>query len=232
MRDPLEDVFWGALTTSQQHLALAHGQARRYLPEVAPFAAVESQTPEAMQDLRALMEPDESVYLTGLRPVELAGLRRGPAVPALQMIFPEAAPLPPVPAAILIEALSCAAAVEMVALIDVAYPGFFRKDTCRMGRYYGVRSPDGTLIAMGGERVVLGPYREVSGLCTLPSHAGEGLGTALLGRILADQRANQAISWLYVLESNRRAVNLYLHLGFEVLRRVDLYRITRVEAGQ
>ena len=80
---------------------------------------------------------------------------------------------------------------------------------------------------MGGERIILGQFREVSGLCTHPSYVGRGLGSAVLHRILADGRAVGATPWLYVLESNRNAVQLYLRLGFEVLRREDLYRITR-----
>lgn len=228
IHDALANVLWGALTTSQQHLALTHGQARRYRPDVAPFAALEQGTPRAMQDLHELMGPGESVYLVGPEPVPLAGLDCSPGGSVLQMIFPATAPLPPVSDAVEIEDLSCAASAEMVALTDIAYPGFFRANTCEMGRYYGVRSPERQLIAMGGERVVMGSYREVSGLCALPSHAGRGLGTALLGRILAGQRAMGARPWLYVLEKNRRAVDLYLYLGFEILRQVDLHRITRV----
>ena len=226
--DPLANAIWQALTTSQEHLGLAHGQARRYRPDIAPFAAAERQTAQAMRDLHTLLQPAESVYLVGSEPVEISGLQQTAPVAVLQMILPASAELPAVRSGIDVVDLSCSEAAEMSALIDIAYPGFFRAQTCRMGRYYGVRDAGGELIAMGGERILLGQYREVSGLCTHPSHVGRGLGTAILRRILAHQRALGATPWLYVLESNRVAVQLYGRLGFEVLRGVDLHRITRV----
>jgi len=79
------------------------------------------------------------------------------------MILPEEV-TPPDPT-IDIVSLSDANATEMVALTNLAFPGFFRKRTCEMGSYYGVRS-DGELIAMGGERLVLDGYSEISGVCT------------------------------------------------------------------
>jgi ribosomal protein S18 acetylase RimI-like enzyme len=122
--------------------------------------------------------------------------------------------------------LSGADAADMVALTTLAFPGFFRDRTCEMGPYYGVRS-DGELVAMGGERLVLDGYSEVSGVCTHPAHRGRGLAAKLIWQVVRDHRREGMVSWLHVTCSNRRAVDLYLRLGFEVVRRVSLTRVSR-----
>ena len=232
--DPLFQPVWHALTTRQSALAVTHGQARRYPAAVAPFAALESASPEALEDLVPLLTPGESIYLLGERIPATSGLHHDGCVPCLQMVFPEQAPLPaPEPPLCPIEELSCAHASEMLSLIDLAYPGYFRSETCRMGRYWGARNARGTLIAMGGERFVLGPpggppWREISGLCRHPELADRGLGTAILLHILRQHREEGSRSWLHVTATNNRAVALYRRLGFETLRRIEAHRFQRV----
>ena len=50
-----------------------------------------------------------------------------------------------------------------------------------MGSYYGVRSCSGELIAMGGERLQLDGYSEISALCTHPTFRGQGFAVSLIG---------------------------------------------------
>ncbi len=234
LHPPLASAVWQALTTSHQHLALVHGRARRYPAAIAPFAALQEPTPAALNDLVPLLAAAERIYLLGERPPEHTGLRWDGVVPCLQMSFPVDAPLPSssstTPA---ITALSGDDAAEMVALITIAFPGYFRTETYRMGRYWGIRDPEGTLIAMGGERLVLAPpgqpaWREISGLCTRPDHPGKGLGTALLGHILAQHRAEGSRSWLHVTQDNTRAIALYERLGFETVRPIEAHRLQRI----
>ena len=56
-----------------------------------------------------------------------------------------------------------------------------------MGSYYGVRS-DGELKAMGGERLMLDGYAEISGVCTHPSHRGQGLAARLIWHLARSHR--------------------------------------------
>ena len=95
-----------------------------------------------------------------------------------------------------------------------------------MGSYYGVRD-QGQLIAMGGERFMLEGYPEISGICTLPEHRGKGLAASLIAQLVQDHRRDGLISWLHVGGTNRRAIDLYLRLGFEVIQEVRLTRIVR-----
>src|SRR5580693_9592263 len=63
MFEPLDNPIWFALTTEHQTLARSHGLARRYPPDVSPFAALLHPTNDAFADLRQMVSPDEHVAL-------------------------------------------------------------------------------------------------------------------------------------------------------------------------
>jgi GNAT superfamily N-acetyltransferase len=233
LKDPLADCIANALHSSHRDLAQIHGKALRYPQSVAPFAAIDENTTDAMNDLAQLLQPGEAIYLLGEKPVETPGLHQDGVVACLQWLFP---PDRSVAANICeIEELSCANSGEMLDLITIAFPGYFRRETCRMGRYFGIRHK-GKLIAMGGERMVLESdglmWREISALCTHPEHTGRRYGTALLHHIIRKQRDMSAMSWLHVVENNSRAINLYRQLGFQEIRRVELHRVVKDQAAR
>jgi predicted GNAT family acetyltransferase len=219
-----ENPVWHALQTKHSRLAVSEGDACRYSAEVVPFAAVAAPTSAALRQLYSLLAPDEVVWLVGESYPHLPELRFAETLECLQMILP-ADVVPPDPT-IETVSLSDANAAEMVALTDLAFPGFFRIRTCEMGLYYGVRS-DGELIAMGGERLMLEGYSEISGVCTHPAHRGKGLAASLIWRLVQDHRRDGIVSCLHVAAANRRAIELYQRLGFEVVRTVTLHRVGR-----
>ena len=141
------------------------------------------------------------------------------------MVLP--ARIEPEPVGADIVELSAANAGEMVALTDLAFPGFFRPRTCEMGAYYGVRSPSGELIAMGGERMKLDGFSEISALCTHPSFRGKGFGESLIWQVVRKHRREGIVSFLHVGSANRRAIALYRRMGFEVCREVTITRLVR-----
>jgi len=228
--DPFANAISNALHTSHQHLALTHNLALKYPADIAPFACLAENSPAALSDLHTLMAPGETTYILGDDPPSPTNtlLYRG-ATPCLQMAFPENAALPAINSALPISPLTCADAPAMVALTDAAFPGFFRLRTCVMGAYFGIWNPADTtqLIAMAGERLILHPTREISGICTHPDHRGQGLAAALTAHVLHHQRSLQARSVLHVVSTNQSAISLYHRLGFQTLREVHLHRLKR-----
>jgi predicted GNAT family acetyltransferase len=223
---------WNALQTRHRHFAVCAGEACRYPSDVAPFAAVAEPTPTALRQLHSLLEPGESLWLAGdYRPqicTQVPELSFVETLECLQMMLPESIvpPASPTEQTTEIRPLSKANAAEMVALTEIAFPGFFRQRTCEMGSYYGVRS-SGELIAMAGERLMLDGYPEISGVCTHPEHRGKGLAASLIWRLVRDHRRDGLISWLHVGSANQRAVDLYLRMGFKKVREITLHRVLR-----
>jgi len=228
MTDLPESLFanpvWSALHTKHRHFALTAGDACRYPADVAPFAAVASPSADALLQLHSLLAPGESVWIVGESYPQPAKLAFEQTLLCLQMVLP--AELVPPASTIEILPLSNDHAPEMVALTDLAFPGFFRSRTCEMGSYFGIRS-NGQLIAMGGERLTLEGYPEISGICTHPDHRGKGYAESLIWHLVRNHRREGLVSWLHVSATNQRAIDLYRRMGFTEVRTVTLNLVSR-----
>ena len=227
--DLFTDPVWHALTSQHSHLAVIEGDARRYPVNVAPFAALAKPTELALWELHSLLAPGEYVWLFGTHYPKLPELRNEGTLECVQMVLTRELPMRPSP--IELQLLSEADADAMVALTDVAFPGFFRSHTHLMGTYYGAwldsRDQSGQLIAMAGERLTLDGYTEISGVCTHPDHRGQGLATNLMARVAQDHLEEGIVSFLHVVADNTNAIQLYRRLGFVETRRSFLTRIAR-----
>jgi ribosomal protein S18 acetylase RimI-like enzyme len=221
-----EELFlnpvWHALHGPHRHLSIDAGAACRYPADVAPFAAVGARGNEADRQLHGLLAPGESLWIAG--EARHPGLEIEQELDCVQMALPPEAPLPPAGTAIV--PLTSAEAPEMVALTDLAFPGFFRPATYKMGSYFGVRV-DGELIAMAGERLRLEGFSELSGICTHPEFRGRGLAAGLIGHLARRHRRDGLTSWLHVGAPNTRAIGLYRGLGFKTEGNLVLRRIRR-----
>ena len=219
----------------QAAFAIGSGPALRYPADVIPFAALETITPTSLAALRDLLTPAESIYITGDRLLDLApyGMVHQAALPGWQMHLPSASPpaLARTPESSLpIRLLTREDAPAMVALTGVAFPGFFRSGTYRLGRYFGLHR-EGELIAMAGERIALPGFRELSAVCTHPAHIGRGYAARLIEHSTHLQRENGEGSFLHVLQANHRAIHLYERLGFVRTTAISFNRIHRLECA-
>lgn len=215
-----------ALETRQRRFARFVGNACKFETDVAPFAAVVVREAGAMRELHSLLAEGETVYMMGAEPLAVPGLAFKGTLAGVQMIYPADAALPVGLPSVDVEKLSCENAAEMVALTEVAFPGYFRIRTCEMGSYYGVRV-DGRLVAMAGERMAFDRYKEISGVCTHPEHTGRGYAGALITRLLEDHRRDGWFSCLHTGAANKRAIALYERLGFAVSREVSFHRVVK-----
>jgi predicted GNAT family acetyltransferase len=115
---------------------------------------------------------------------------------------------------------------EMLALAAATEPGPFLPQTIQMGRYFGIRSSDGRLIAMAGERLKLTGFTEISAVCTNPEFRGQGHARGLVEFLVAQTLAEGKVPFLHVKEENG-AKSLYEKIGFHVRRAIQLTVIGR-----
>jgi GNAT superfamily N-acetyltransferase len=227
--DFLLDPVWNSLETVHANFALGNAAAVRYPADVVPYAAMADANHADLLPLAALLAPHERVYLIGAQPQLTRGLEVGPALNCFQMIFPEARHTNGATSAVATDArilrMTPHDAPAMVALTDLAFPGFFRPRTNEMGTYYGIRI-NHELVAMAGERLAVPGFREISAVVTHPAHTGRGCATLLMNRLLQDHVAAGLKSFLHVSERNARAIAIYERMGFVVLRSVALWPIS------
>jgi hypothetical protein len=108
----------------------------------------------------------------------------------------------------------------------LAFPGFFRKNTHRMGSYVGVRVAASWWPWAESACGSTG-HPELSGICTHPAHRGKGSRAISSGisRGTIDAKAWCPGCTSALPISRHRA--LYASLGFERVRNIMLHRITR-----
>jgi ribosomal protein S18 acetylase RimI-like enzyme len=224
--DLLDNVAWHALTGPQAGLAEQSGQAVRYRPDIAPFAALPDEpAPRAWADLAALAGPGATVLLAGLQREAPAGWEVVASVPGLQ--FDGAGVVvAPDPEAVV---LGRADVPEMLDLVARTEPGPFRTATITMGTYLGLRDASGALVAMAGERMRPLGWTEISAVCTDPAHRGRGLATRLVRAVGAVIRDRGEVPFLHTAQSNAPAIAVYERMGF-VLRRPTMFAALRVPA--
>ncbi|HEY1929277.1 MAG TPA: GNAT family N-acetyltransferase [Caulobacteraceae bacterium] len=222
--DPLNNAVWNALNTVHEPLALTCGLAARYPHDVAPFAALQEPTAAAFADLTQLVSRGESIALLTTTPLEAPS---GWTVHRSRWIDQMVCEQPPAGEQGDLLELGQQDMPEMLALTAATEPGPFSEGTIRMGRYRGIRSQAGALLAMAGERLRLQGFTEISAVCTAPEARGRGYGRVLVSAIASMVHADGLTPFLHVKTENG-AKHLYEKLGFRVRRPMRLTVLTRV----
>jgi predicted GNAT family acetyltransferase len=100
----------------------------------------------------------------------------------------------------------------------------------KLGQFLGIRQQsdeDGKLVAMGGLRLHLPGYREITTVATLPGHEGRGYATAIMRALIDRIHARGERPFLTVRTDNTRAVEIYRRLGFKERTRLYSHTIQR-----
>jgi ribosomal protein S18 acetylase RimI-like enzyme len=215
----LDNPVWHALTGPQEKVAESSGNASRYQPDVAVFAAVPDDPPASTWDeLRGLVGPGGVAVLFFEPPDLPAEWERVFRIPALQMMGAA------------VERATCGAAEvlgtddvdDMLALVGRTRPGPFERRTIELGDYLGVRDDDGALIAMAGVRMHAPGYVEISAVCTDEGARGRGLARALVRDLVGRIRDRGTTPLLHVAADNVTAIGIYEALGFETRLRTEI----------
>jgi predicted GNAT family acetyltransferase len=219
---PLDNPIWSALTTVHRSVAIGNGRARRYPTDMSPMWGMRETSAEAFADLAAMVAPQETVALVTVGPVEVPANWQIVRTRWLdQMICTET--IEP-PSAVLLP-LQPEDVSDMLALTAATEPGPFRPRTIEMGDYFGIRSADGRLVAMAGERLQLDRFTEISAVCTDPTFRGRGYGRALVSFLAAKIQAAKKTPFLHVLPENG-AKAMYQKVGFRLRRTLHLTVVT------
>ncbi|MET0987241.1 MAG: GNAT family N-acetyltransferase [Steroidobacteraceae bacterium] len=225
----LDNPIWSSLTTQQACFAEGRLYAKRYPPEVAPFAAVESASVRAADELAQIVAAGESIYLVGVAPEIDARWTLTLSDRIVQMVWKAGAVSTQSEGDIV--DLKAVDATDMLALTLQVFPGYFRARTPEMGRYCGIRKA-GILAAMAGERMRLTGFQEISAVCTHPHFAGRGYATRLVAHLVRSCLHQDWMPFLHVSESNERARTLYERLGFAERRSLPLWQLQRNADGE
>lgn len=223
---PLDHPIWTALVTRQQGLAEGGALARRYPPDIGPFAAMADASPQSFAALGALMSGSDHAVLFTPDPVnpsqqfkilfaatgeQMIGLPREAAGSAADIVT-----------------LGAADVTAMMALTKLTNPGPFAARTHELGTFLGIRV-DGQLVAMAGERMKPADYTEITAVCVHPDHRGRGYAQCLLAAVARRISARGEIPFLHVFSANAGAIALYRRQGMKIRRRLHVTVLGRTD---
>jgi predicted GNAT family acetyltransferase len=215
---PLDNLVWGALNSLHRRFSVGGDRARRYLTEVAPFAAVADLGAESVAALRELVAANGPAAMSTVDALpELPGLLAVSQARLIQMVWRgETVPAKGSGHVRLNERDVPA----MMALALETRPGPFGPRTNELGEYLGIFD-ETKLVAMAGERMKVGGYTEISAVCVSESFRGRGCAAQLMMALVSAVRSRGETPLLHVLASNYRAIALYRRLGF--VERREMY---------
>jgi predicted GNAT family acetyltransferase len=214
---PLDHPVWHALTTRQAAVAEGSTLARRFPPDIGPFAALREMSPQSFAALGALMSPSDYVVLFTPDPVAApAEFKTLLAKTGEQMI---GMPAEASGGSDDIVTLGTSDVPAMIELTKLTNPGPFAARTHELGTFLGVKV-DGRLAAMVGERMKPADYTEITAVCVHPDYRGCGYAQLLLGAIARQIAARGEIPFLHVFSDNDSAIALYRRQGMEIRRRL------------
>lgn len=219
----LDNPIWHSLRSHHAPLGAATPLAACYAASVAPFAGVAEASEAAGIELAGLLGEHEPYYLVGIVPPAVPGWQLDDHGTITQMLCKSP---PDVPDGPKVTTLGPAHVADMLELTALVFPGYFRQQTLRMGRYLGIYL-DGRLAAMAGERMDMPGYREISAVCTHPAHTGRGYAQRLVALITRGVFAEGVSPFLHVSTDNRRAKAVYARLGYAERCEIALYGLHR-----
>lgn len=223
--DNLDRPIWAALTSSHVRLGYGDSQVRRYDPEVAPFAAIASETPENYQALLQLLNATEQVGLLSEARVNEQETPQAKHIGMIHQMIATHHETDTVDATDVMR-LGSADSNDMLELAQRMKPGPFGKRTHETGHYIGVRDR-GRLVAMAGERMQFDGYVEISAVCVDDEWRGRGVAGRLVRLLQRDIVQRGACPFLHVYSDNVTASALYERLGFELRRSFFVTQVKR-----
>ncbi len=220
----LDRPIWNALSTRHASLAQGGDLAKRYAPDIHPFACSLDESPESLLALAEIARPGETlIFLQADEFVPPLGFEAKMTAFGVQMIAERHMPVVEDER---IEKLGEADAAEMLELALLTKPGPFTLKAQALGDFWGVKE-DGRLIAMAGERLKQDGLAEISGVCTHPDHRGKGLGRLLTLYVAGKIYARNEQPFLHTYAGNATAIGLYGSIGFRLRTRMNVAVIER-----
>lgn len=213
MHQLLNNILWHSFNGSLAPFTTGTARARRFAPGFPSLIGFADREHPAFEDLSPFCASGEQFYTgdwsgrapTGWKIEQESSMFRMILDPAVLMTdeSTDVRPLGPEHAA------------QAFELATLTRPGPFGPRSTEIGEYFGCFEGS-RLVAMAGERLRAGRYREISAVCTRPDFQGRGLARRLMTRLICRHRQQAKIPFLHVMTGNERAHQFYTRLGFRV----------------
>jgi ribosomal protein S18 acetylase RimI-like enzyme len=219
----LDNPVWYALLQSHKAFALQYGNCKFYDPSFCPFGAFDGP-PDIEESLAAYSIVCPDFYIVGEKPLLPSSVALKNELICLQYIINESIENEATSAEPIL--LNGIYEKELINLVNLVQPGFFKSKTSLLGKYYGIFADD-KLVAVTGERMQLDGFTEVSAVVTHPDYTGKGFAKNLVAHTVNQIIAQHKLAFLHVNQNNQAAIRLYERLGFVMRRKISFWHLVR-----
>jgi len=220
----LDNPAWAALTTGNQNLSNGSHTAKFFSEKVSPFAAI-SEPDQSLQELYDVVPFKNPIGIfTNRNSINPYPWKLINKIYGYQLLYSKDAELPVINNTIV--KLNEHHVAEMLELTRITNPGPFLPETISFGNYEGILV-EGKLVAMAGHRFHCHNYVEISAVCTHPDYLGCGYARDLLNSQIDMIQRRGEIPYLHVRADNKRALEIYLSMGFKIRSEMIIYILSK-----
>lgn len=218
--DKLDNPVWHSLNEIHQSFAIGNDEIKFYQPQVCPFGGINSKHPDLISFFKTHPELN-SFFIIGDKPTETPDLTIEKELICLQMIC--SFPIKIQFTENIIQLKECDKK-QLIDLVNLVQPGYFKEGTLLMGDYYGIYN-NKQLVAVAGERMKMDGFTEISAVVTHADFTGKGFARQLVAQTANKNFEHNTVPYLHVAETNTGAVRLYEKLGFIIRRKISFWKM-------
>lgn len=216
----LDNPVWYSLAESHKKLAITYNKTHFYNPEYCAFGAFNAVANDP-QYLVLYAKTVPSFFIFGAKPILPESLYLKDELLCYQMTVQQPIVISYVDEII---KLNQSHRPELLALVKIVYPEYFKSKTADLGNYYGIFK-DHQLVAITGERMQMDDFIEVSAVITHPDHTGKGYAKQLVAHTANAILKQNKTPFLHVATANNSAIKLYEKLGFSTRTTISIWQI-------
>lgn len=223
LEQQLKNPVWYSLKETHKKYAIEFNGIQFYNPEVCIFGSFLDETKTAIASNEYLKTSDKFFFVSENQTpiIDNTKVLLEKKVDGCQMVLNKLTEVLITEKIILLDQ---AHIDEVYDLIWLVMPGYYKKRTFEMGKYFGIFKT-GKLVSIVGQRMQTDYFIEVSAVVTHPNYTRKGLAKQLIAYTTKEILKENKTPILHTNKGNL-AIPLYEKLGYELRRDMNwwLYR--------
>lgn len=215
MENKLKNPVWYSLNETHQQYVIEFDEVKFYNPNICPFGAF-TNTQKTASALNEYAKLTDSFFLVSENEnptYDSSKVQLDKKIEGVQMVLQN---LQEVEFTEEIIPLTEKHLDEIYDLIWLVMPGYYRKRTFDMGKYFGIFK-NNQLVSIAGQRMQTNDFIEVSGVVTHPEFTKRGFAKQLTQYVTKDIITDGKHPILHTTKGNP-AIKLYENLGYQITR--------------